>query len=57
VDCCRDIRSVRHQVGCLSDAEGDVVESDELHDIGCFGGADFDAGVGCLGGSDAGVAV
>jgi hypothetical protein len=57
VDCCRDIRSVRHQVGCLSDAEGDVVESDELDDVCRFGGADFDAGVSRLGRSDAGVAV
>jgi hypothetical protein len=52
-----DVCGVRNQVGCLPNAEGDVIESDELHDIGCFGGADFDAGVGCLGGSDAGFAV
>jgi hypothetical protein len=41
----------------MANAKGDVVESDELHDVCRFGGAYFDAGVGSLGGSDAGVAV
>jgi hypothetical protein len=57
VDCCCDVCCVRDQVWGLANAKGDVVESDELHDVCRFGGAYFDAGVGSLGGSDAGVAV
>ena len=57
VDRCCDVSGVRDQVWGLADAEGDVVEPDELDDVGRFGGADFDAGVGGLRGSDAGVAV
>ena len=57
VDCRCDVSGVRDQVWGLADAEGDVVEPDELDDVGRFGGADFDAGVGGLRGSDAGVAV
>ena len=57
VDCRCDVSGVRDQVWGLADAEGDVVEPDELDDVGGFGGADFDAGVGGLRGSDAGVAV
>jgi hypothetical protein len=57
VDCRGHIRGVRDEVGGLADAEGYVVESDELDDVRCFGCADLDACVGGLGGSDAGVTV
>lgn len=57
VDCCSDVGCVRDEVWSLADAERDVVESDELHDVCCFCCADLDAGVSCLRVSYAWIAV
>jgi hypothetical protein len=52
-----DVGRVGDEIGRLPDAEGDIVQSHQLHDVCRFGGADFDAGMCGRRGAHARVAV